>query len=217
MPSTRSYDQYCPVAVALDVLGERWTLLILRELLGGPRRYGDIRAALPGIATNLLAERLRELERIGLVEKSELPPPAARTVYSLTDHGWQATVPVIRSLAFFGLPQLVPPSSDEDVTAVTGFLAGIVVPFDPNKARLDEANYRAETNDRVFDFCVKNGQLGPAFGGEPKVKLSASAADLVRLRTADHQDTRRAIVERIQVHGDQRAVTRFRAAFSLTA
>jgi DNA-binding HxlR family transcriptional regulator len=71
----------------LDIPGERWTLLIRRELLGGPRRYSGLRAELPGIATNLLAERLKELENVGLVDRAELPPPIARAVYRLSDAG----------------------------------------------------------------------------------------------------------------------------------
>src|SRR6185312_2870651 len=78
----KTYNQNCPVAKALDVLGERWILLILRELIGGPRRYIDLRAELSGIASNLLADRLRGLEQAGLVERTELPPPIARTVYT---------------------------------------------------------------------------------------------------------------------------------------
>jgi DNA-binding HxlR family transcriptional regulator len=100
--------QNCPIARGLDVLGERWTLLILRELVGGPRRYGDLRAELPGIATNLLADRLRDLEDAGLVDRTELPPPAARTVYSLSDAGWRKIVPVLRAVALFGLELLEP-------------------------------------------------------------------------------------------------------------
>jgi DNA-binding HxlR family transcriptional regulator len=79
----RTYNQNCPIARGLDVLGERWTLLILRELVGGPRRYGDLRAELTGIATNLLADRLRELEDAGLIDRTELPPPVARTVSAI--------------------------------------------------------------------------------------------------------------------------------------
>jgi len=86
----RSYSQDCPIATGLDVLGERWTLLILRELVGGPRRYSDLRAQLPGIATNLLAQRLEELQQSGVVERTDLPPPIARTVYTLTDKGLEA-------------------------------------------------------------------------------------------------------------------------------
>jgi DNA-binding HxlR family transcriptional regulator len=99
----KSYNQNCPIARGLDVLGERWTLLILRELIGGARRYGDVRAALPGIATNLLADRLRELEDAGLIRRSELPPPVARTVYTLSEEGWRKIPPVIQAVATFGL------------------------------------------------------------------------------------------------------------------
>lgn len=83
----KSYGQHCGLARALDRIGERWTLLIVRELLVGPARYTDLRAALPGMATNLLAERLRALEAEGIVERRRLPPPAATTVYELTAIG----------------------------------------------------------------------------------------------------------------------------------
>ena len=98
MAVRRNYNQNCPIARGLDVLGERWTLLILRELVGGPRRYGDLRAQLPGIATNLLADRLRELEEAGLVDRTELPPPVARTLYALSDAGWHKVLPVIKAI-----------------------------------------------------------------------------------------------------------------------
>ena len=81
---TRGYQQHCPIAVALDELGDRWVLLILRELMLGPQRFTDLRHALPGIAPNLLSERLRTLEDAGLVARTVLEPPAARTVYIVT-------------------------------------------------------------------------------------------------------------------------------------
>ena len=119
MAGRKSYSQNCPIARGLDVLGERWTLLILRELIGGARRYGDVRAALPGIATNLLADRLRELEAAGLIRRNELPPPVARTVYTLSDEGWHKVPPVIRAVATFGLNFLDP--SDSALTPLNGF------------------------------------------------------------------------------------------------
>src|ERR671923_2379364 len=93
----RSYNQYCAVARGLDVIGERWTLLLVRELLLGPKRYGDLLAASPGIGTNLLADRLREMEAAGLVERVTLPPPARSTVYQLTEAG-SALEPVMIAL-----------------------------------------------------------------------------------------------------------------------
>jgi DNA-binding HxlR family transcriptional regulator len=98
----RTYGQYCPVAAGLDLLGDRWVLLICRELSIGDRRFTDLRTALTGIAPNLLSERLRSLTAAGLVTSVELPPPAARSVYRLTEEG-RAIVPVLRSLARFGV------------------------------------------------------------------------------------------------------------------
>ena len=86
-PTERTYGQYCPIAAGLDVVGDRWTLLICRELAQGDRRYTDLRKALDGIAPNLLSDRLRMLQDAGLVTTVELPPPAARSVYRLTDEG----------------------------------------------------------------------------------------------------------------------------------
>lgn len=99
--SRRSYRQFCGVARALDVVGERWTLLVVRNLLVGPRRYSDLLRELPGITTNLLAKRLAELEHAGLVERRALPPPAATTVYALTSEG-AALEPVVMELGRFG-------------------------------------------------------------------------------------------------------------------
>src|SRR5918999_945416 len=77
----RSYEQYCPLARSLDLLGERWTLLIVRDLIAGPKRYTDLQRGLPGLATDLLTDRLRKLERAGVVRRRELSPPAPATVY----------------------------------------------------------------------------------------------------------------------------------------
>jgi DNA-binding HxlR family transcriptional regulator len=99
---SRSYGQACPVAHAMDVLGERWALLVVRELRLGPRRYTDLAASLPGIGPNVLAQRLRELERSGVVRRRTLPPPAAAKVYELT--AWGAELePVFAALARWGM------------------------------------------------------------------------------------------------------------------
>src|ERR671934_3026448 len=100
----RSYGQYCSLAKTLDVVGDRWTLLIVRELLlRGASRYTDLRNGLPGIATNLLAERLRELERAGIVAREKAPPPIATTLFRLTPRGEQLR-PVLEGLTRWGIP-----------------------------------------------------------------------------------------------------------------
>jgi len=121
MPA-RSYGPYCPAARTLELVGERWTLLVVRELLVGPLRFTDLHAALEGIPRNLLADRLRDLEAHGVVARRELPPPAARTVYELTDAG-RELLPVIGALARWGLTHLPPPDRGEAVSPTLAVLA----------------------------------------------------------------------------------------------
>jgi len=111
----RSYDEYCAMAKSLDVVGDRWTLLIVRELaLRGACRYTDLRNGLPGIATNLLAERLRELEHAGVIEREEAPPPVATTLFRLTPRG-QELRPVLDGLIRWGVPLMVEQDPEEAV------------------------------------------------------------------------------------------------------
>jgi DNA-binding HxlR family transcriptional regulator len=113
MNEERTYSQYCGIAKALDVLGERWTLLLVRDLLVGPRRYVDLLAGLPGITTNLLAKRLQRLEREGLVEKAHLPAPASSTVvYRLTQPGRELE-PVLHALGAWGWRYMQKPEKDD--------------------------------------------------------------------------------------------------------
>ncbi|MFB7498328.1 winged helix-turn-helix transcriptional regulator [Streptomyces sp. NPDC056161] len=105
MSPRRSYDQYCSAARALDLVGDRWTLLIVRELLAGPRRYTDLHADLPGVSTDVLASRLKDMERDGLATRRRLPPPGAAYVYELTRRG-RELLPVVQALGAWGQPEL---------------------------------------------------------------------------------------------------------------
>ncbi|MER7572313.1 winged helix-turn-helix transcriptional regulator [Streptomyces sp. NPDC052415] len=105
MSPRRSYDQYCSAARALDAVGDRWTLLIVRELLAGPRRYTDLHADLPGVSTDVLASRLKDMERDGLTTRRRLPPPGAAYVYELTPRGRQL-LPVLQALGAWGRAEL---------------------------------------------------------------------------------------------------------------
>jgi DNA-binding HxlR family transcriptional regulator len=120
---SKRYDQYCPIAHALGLVGERWSLLIVRELLQGPKRYTDLAASLPGIGTNILASRLKELETCGLVSKRRLDPPAASQVYELTAYGRELKS-VIGALALWGLRSIDPPTDEADLAP--GWLYGAV-------------------------------------------------------------------------------------------
>ena len=110
----RSYGQYCSVAKALDAIGDRWTMLVIRELLvQGPCRYTDLKNGLPGIASNLLAERLRELEAAGLIRREEAPPPVATTLFHLTEAG-AGLQPVLDALGAWGIRYMTEPADDDE-------------------------------------------------------------------------------------------------------
>jgi DNA-binding HxlR family transcriptional regulator len=113
----RSYGEYCSIAKALDVVGDRWTLLIVRELLiRGGCRYTDLKDGLPGIASNLLADRIRELETAGLVRREEAPPPVATTLYYLTDSGAEL-LPVLEAIGRWGVRYMVERASGDEFRA----------------------------------------------------------------------------------------------------
>ena len=110
----RSYGQYCSIAKALDVVGDRWTLLIVRELLiRGACRYTDLRNGLPGIATNLLSDRIRELESAGLVRREDAPPPIATTLFHLTEAGAEL-LPVLDAIGRWGLRYMIEPADSDE-------------------------------------------------------------------------------------------------------
>jgi DNA-binding HxlR family transcriptional regulator len=113
----RSYGQYCSIARALDVIGDRWTLLIVRELLlQGPCRFTDVKNGLPGVASNLLSDRLRDLEDAGLISREYAPPPVASTIYQLTDNG-RALEPVLKAVGLWGLQYMTDERPDDAVRA----------------------------------------------------------------------------------------------------
>jgi DNA-binding HxlR family transcriptional regulator len=118
---SKRYDQYCPIAHALGLVGERWALLIVRELLQGPKRYTDLSASLPGIGTNILAARLKDLEGCGIVSKRRLDPPAASQVYELTPYGL-GLKPAMRELALWGLRSIGAPTDEDELAP--GWLHG---------------------------------------------------------------------------------------------
>ena len=201
MPN-KSYDQYCGIAAALDVVGDRWTLLILRELSFGRRRFTDLRTALPGIASNLLTDRLRDLGEAGLVEQHELPPPAARTVYALTRAG-ERVVPVLRALARFGLPLLTDPVEGgvRPRTAVYGALAPLI---DGPGAAGRNLLMRFVLDGEELWLQVRDGRLErPDRDVEPDLTFTGSAAALVELcrGTSDLA----ALRPRLSMHGSRAA------------
>src|SRR5438874_152553 len=158
----KHYDQYCPVAHALDVVGDRWALLIVRELLHGPKRYTDLAQGLPGIGTNILAARLRDLEACGVVGKRRLPPPAASTVYELTEYG-AGLNEALYALARWGARSLGPPGPDDELYPEWGVNAFPAL-FNAEAARGLTETYVLEIDGDAFTARLVNGSLEASMG-----------------------------------------------------
>ena len=156
--TSRSYNQYCGVAYGLDIIGERWTLLIIRELIAGPRRFKDLLDGLPDISTNLLSERLKRLEQHGMLRRRVLPPPAGSTVYELTALG-QALEPTLLELGKWG-SQFIPPSIDSVTVLRLGSYA--LTPktfFRPERAQGIDVTYELRVGDEVQQVWIHDGAL----------------------------------------------------------
>ena len=166
---SKKFDQYCPVAHALSLIGERWSLLIVRELLHGPKRYTDLTNGLPGIGTNILAARLRELEECGIVQRRRLPPPAASTVYELTEYG-SGLNEALYALARWGARTLGPPGPDDELYPEWGVNAFAAL-FDPEAARGLTETYVLAIGDDVFTARLVNGSLDPRIGADEDADL----------------------------------------------
>jgi DNA-binding HxlR family transcriptional regulator len=154
---SKRYDQYCPIAHALGLVGERWALLIVRALLHGPKRYTDLAEELQGIGTNILAARLKDLEACGVLTKRRLPPPAASQVYELTPYGL-ALKPAIRELALWGIQSIRPPQDDDDF--YSGWLVNALDMVFAPVASL--GSYEFRVGDEVASLVDGEAHAGPA-------------------------------------------------------
>lgn len=167
----KTYAQYCALARGLDVVGDRWTLLIVRELLSlGACRYADLQRGLPGIATNLLASRLRDMEEAGLVQRSQLPRPTNAAVFSLTERG-TALEGVVREFVKWGAPLMSPPTPDESFRAHWLLLPLRALCRD-NYPGMDRQVVRVGSVDDGCDITADNGTVLVA-PSRPDVKPDA--------------------------------------------
>jgi DNA-binding HxlR family transcriptional regulator len=202
IPLVKRYDQYCPMAHALDLVGERWALLIVRELIHGPKRYTDLAEHLPGIGTNILAARLRTLEECGVVTKRMLPAPAASKVYELTEYG-QGLRTVMRELALWGARSLGPPSPDEDL--YPGWLANALELW-ASRAPHGSLEFRVgEETASIVDGEVRSGSVE-----EPDVLVSGEPTEFFHVLIDGRLDG-------VAVEGDRELLERLVRNESLVA
>lgn len=209
----RSYNQYCAIARGLDVVGDRWTLLLVRELLLGPKRYGDLLAASPGIGTNLLADRLREMEAHGLVERATLPPPAGSAVYRLTETGAELET-IVRAIGRWGAHFMGPRRAEEHLSPGAYFVA-FRERFRPERAASLHEAYEFRVDGRVFEVRVDHGTYTTSEGNAiaPAAAFTMGAEALNRIFLGQVTAAQAIADGSVQVTGDAGALARFLDVF----
>jgi DNA-binding HxlR family transcriptional regulator len=209
--ASRHYADPCGIARALDAVGDRWALLIVRELIFGPQRFSQLRASLPGVSPNVLAQRLRELAAAGIVRPGLLDPPASVGVYELTARG-QALEPVLLELARWGSREPVTAMSELSVSALLFALRTV---FDP--AAAEDATYALRAGGQWFTITVTGPSLLIARGraGEPTATLAADVATLRSVAFGREPVSAAERDGRLTVTGDRRAAERFPSLFAV--
>jgi DNA-binding HxlR family transcriptional regulator len=211
VPSARSYDDPCGIARALDRVGERWALLVVRELVLGPKRFTDLRAGLPGASPNVLAQRLRELEQAGVVQRRKLDPPASAWVYELSP--WGADLePVVLALARWGSRAAPVPRGELSVDAL---LLALKTTFDPAAAGDLRARLELRLGDERFEARVARGRFDVTRGRarDPDAVLATDAARLRRLVFAGDDLDAALRAGAVRLEGDRRVAARFLGCF----
>jgi DNA-binding HxlR family transcriptional regulator len=212
----RTYGDSCGIARALDVVGERWALLVVRELLHGPKRFTDLRTGLPRVGPDMLAARLRELEEAGVVRRGALPPPAASKIYELTEWGAELA-PVLVALGRWGsrtpLPDQPPP------LGIDAAIVALETTFEPEAAGWVEAVYELTLADQVFTLEVAAGRIEvtrghPPAGMTPVAVIETDTATLAAVVWHGHPLERAISEGALRVQGDREAAADFVGLFA---
>jgi DNA-binding HxlR family transcriptional regulator len=217
MAAKRSYGEACRFAHALDFVGERWALLVVRELLLGPKRFTDLRAGLPHASSNILSERLRDLEQGAVIQRRKLPPPAASWVYELTEWGRELE-PIVTKLGAWGARSPFPPDSQE--IGPDSIVLALRSLFDPEAASDLSATYELRIGEARFRVGIANGELNLDRGAasEPTASIEVpDAPTLAAVLTGELPLDDAISSGAIQIEGGKQATKRFLRLFPMPA
>jgi DNA-binding HxlR family transcriptional regulator len=214
MASRRTYGEACGIPRALDRVGERWALMIVRELLLGPKRFTDIRTSLPHLGPDVLAQRLRELEEQNVVARRKLPPPAASQVYELTEWGLELE-PVIMALGRWGAR--APAPADDLGMSFDSHVLSFRTLFDPELAGDFATTLDLRFGDRPFRAVVADGRLdiGPGEARDPDATVRTEIGTLLALAHGRAELGKALSSGELELEGDKQAVERFLGLFPL--
>jgi DNA-binding HxlR family transcriptional regulator len=215
MASKRSYGEACRFAHALDLVGERWALLVVRELLLGPKRFTDLRAGLPHASSNILSERLRDLEQGAVIQRRKLPPPAASVVYELTEWGRELE-PIVTKLGAWGARSPIPPDSQE--IGPDSIVLALRSLFDAEAAGGRDASYELRIAEQRFRIEIANGELDLDRGsaGNPDASLTVPDAPTLAAVLTGQLPFEEALGSgAVQIEGSKQAAKRFFRLFPM--
>jgi DNA-binding HxlR family transcriptional regulator len=215
MATKRSYGEACRFAYALDVVGERWALLVVRELLLGPKRFTDLRAGLPHASSNILSERLRDLEHGGVIQRRKLPPPAASSVYELTEWGRELE-PIVTKLGAWGARSPIPPDSQE--IGPDSIVLALRSLFDAEATGEIDAAYELRIAEDRFRVKIATGELELGRGPveDPAVAIAVADAPTFAAILAGQLPLDEAIASgATQLEGSKQAAKRFLRLFPM--
>jgi len=214
MATRRSYDDGCATAHALDIIGERWGLLIARELMLGPKRFTDLRTGLPGISPNVLTQRLEELEQASVVRRRKLPPPAGAWVYELTDWGL-GLEPVLMALGRWAVRS---PTLPQDAPlGVDALILSFRTMFDPHAAADFTASLELRLGENTFRADIADGRMELARGSanRPDAVIETDSDTLAALVYGGGKLTEALRSGGLKIEGDKAVVKRFLALFPM--
>jgi DNA-binding HxlR family transcriptional regulator len=216
MATKRTYGDRCGIARALDVVGERWALLVVRELVLGPKRFTDLRAGLPGLSPDVLSQRLRELERAGLLRRRKLAPPAGSRVYELTERGL-ALEPILLELGRWG--SQTPLLEGEAAFSADSFVIALRTLFDPAAAAGVDVTVELRLGEDGFRSRVAGGRLELARGSaeRPDAVVASSPGALAAVLWHDRPLAEALRTGDVEIEGSAPAVRRFLGAFPAAA
>jgi DNA-binding HxlR family transcriptional regulator/putative sterol carrier protein len=214
MATKRTYGEACGIPRALDRVGERWALMIVRELLLGPKRFTDLRTGLPMVSPDVLAQRLRELGEAGVVQKRKLPPPAASQVYELTEWGFELE-PVVLALGRWGARA---PSAPEGAgMSFDAHITSLMTLFDPELAEGLDASLELRLDEQVFRAQVGAGRFEIARGdaAAPDATIKTDPGNLIALIHGRRSLAEAVATGDVQISGDEQVAERFLGLFPL--
>jgi DNA-binding HxlR family transcriptional regulator/putative sterol carrier protein len=210
----RTYNQFCATAKTLDLIGERWTVLIVRELLSGPKRFGDLHRSLPGLGTALLSSRLHHLEDEGLVRSTTLPAPARTAAYELTEAGRELK-PVVMAMARWGLRWAIDEPGKGEAFEPGWAVLGMEAIFDPAGAKGVNAVFEFRIGDEVLHARIEDGEIDSRYGPaeRPDAVITATRDQFAELASGQRRLSDAVAAGSVEVAGDRSAVAEMKRVF----